>query len=194
MRYLLWIAGIFCLLGCRQELPRLGPKEEGQLRPIRAFELVDQTGSTFSDEQLIGRCRVANFFFTSCPTICPVVQREMQRIQEQFADEDRLVFLSHTIDPKRDTPERLREYARGLGLDRTANWHFLTGSKDHLYDLARDYWNVAYEDSSAPGGFNHSGRIVLVDSDGYIRAFATGTNPVSVDTLIHDIHQLLRSH
>lgn len=184
--------------GCRPEspLPRLGPKEKtggkSVVRPIRDKVLIDQYGRPLAASDLAGRLRVADFFFTSCPSICPVVRREMQRIAAEFSGEERLVFLSHTIDPKRDTVGRLAEYARGLGIGPQMPWYFLTGDKDDLYDLAAEYWNVAVEDNTAPGGFNHSGRIVLVDGQGYIRAYAPGTQPAAVDTLIADIRTLLR--
>ena len=102
-----------------------------------------------------------------------------------------MTLLSHTIDPKRDNVEKLRHYAHNLGIDEPANWYFLTGNKDELYGLADDYFNIVVEDESAPGGFDHSGRIVLVDQAGYIRSYANGLDPVAVDTLILDIWQLL---
>lgn len=188
----------FCLIiafsACQHPLPKLGPRTEGELHPVRFFALTNQWDRSVTTTDVLGKIRVVSFFFTSCPTICPKLQSEMLRIHEALNPHPRLVLLSHTVDPKRDTPERLQEYAHGIGLERTDHWHFLTGEKDSLYALASDYWNIAREDASAPGGFNHSGRIVVVDQEGYIRAYADGTNSTAVDTLIHDIRQLLRTH
>ena len=86
----------------------------------------------------------------------------------------------------------MAHYATNIGIDRADKWQFLTGDRDLLYQLADDHFNIVFEDASAPGGFDHSGRIVLIDKKGYIRSYANGTNPASVDTLIQDIHQLLR--
>lgn len=186
---LLTLTTILLLLttGCGPEpLPRLAG-------PVDSFSLTDQYDRKLDPAVLRGKVRLVNFFFTSCPTICPAMQQQMLRMRETIGPRPDLIYLSHTVDPKRDTPERLRAYAGGLGIEgEEDNWLFLTGDKDHLYDLARDYWNIAREDESAPGGFDHTGRIVLVDGEGYIRAYTTGGSPAGVDTLIQDVRQLLR--
>jgi protein SCO1/2 len=181
--------------GSKEKLPILGPYEqlagEKRYHPVPDFELIDQYGNPFNQNSVNNKIRVVDFFFTSCPSICPKVQAQMLRIQEKFAPNDQLVFISHSIDPKRDTVEKLRHYAHNLGIDEGSNWYFLTGSKDVIYNLADDYFNIVVEDASAPGGFDHTGRIVLVDIDGYIRSYANGLNPAAVDTLITDLRQLL---
>ena len=191
--------GVLCLLvNCQQKpekLPILGPKkvENGQtiIYPIPNFRLLNQDSQTLTQDHLKDKIRVADFFFTSCPTICPQVQQQMMRIYDSFSEQDQVVFLSHSIDVKRDTVGRLREYARQLGLDNESRWHFLTGDKEQIFSLANDYFNIVVEDESAPGGFDHTGRIVVVDPEGFIRTFANGTNPLAVDTLIQDIQTLL---
>ena len=104
-----------------------------------------------------------------------------------------LKFVSHTLDPKRDTPPRLKQYAENLGVD-TNQWMFLTGSQDDIMDMADEYFVAAMEDASAPGGFDHSGKILLVDTKGHIRAFADGTDPESIDDFFNDIERLFSEY
>ncbi|MEL6834153.1 MAG: SCO family protein [Bacteroidota bacterium] len=176
-------------------LPKLGPYErvngEKVFHPVRHFELLNQDGDTISPAQVQGRIRVADFFFISCPTICPQLQAQMLRIADAFADEQRVVLLSHTVDPKRDTVAALANYAYNLGVEKADRWHFLTGQRDSIYTLADDYFNIVLVDPDAPGGFNHSGRITVVDPDGYIRAKANGLVEEQVDSLIANIKLLL---
>jgi len=122
------------------------------------------------------------------------VQAQMKRINDAFPDKNQIQFISHSIDTKRDTIQRLAQYATNLGVEQNDNWHFVTGKKDDIFSLADDYFNIIIEDESAPGGYDHSGRIVLVDKEGYIRAFANGLNPKEVNQLILDIDQLLESY
>ena len=187
------------LLACetQESLPILGPYEqlngEKRYHPVADFELINQYGDKFNQASVRNKIRIVDFFFTSCPSICPKVQAQMLRIQEKFITHERLVFISHSIDTKRDTVERLRHYAHNLGIEEGMNWHFLTGDKDKIYDLANDYFNIVVEDASAPGGYDHTGRIVLVDEQGFIRSYANGLNPEAVDTLMMDIALLLDS-
>lgn len=187
------------VIACRERetLPVLGPYERvadgREFHPVRPFRLLNQAGDTVTERSFGGRLRVVDFFFTSCPSICPKVQAQMLRVREAFPAEERVVLLSHTIDPKRDTAAALAHYARNLGATSPAAWQFLTGDRDLLYQLADDHFNIAVEDPGAPGGFDHTGRIVLLDADGYIRAYADGLNPASVDTLITDVRTLLNA-
>lgn len=154
------------------------------------FAFVNQDGQTVTNADFEGRAYVVDFFFTSCPTICPKVKREMLRLYDRYQKQDRIAFLSHSIDVRRDTVGRLREYARGLGVT-APKWHFVTGEKDDLYGIADDYFSVAIEDPNAPGGFDHSGRLILVDARRHVRAFCDGTDSKSVDRFIKDIDLLL---
>ncbi len=178
-----------------EQLPRLGPYEridgEKKYHPVRHFELSNQNADTIRPENLAGKIRVADFFFISCPNICPQLQAEMLRIFEVFSEEQRVVLLSHTIDPKRDSVEALAKYAYNLGISDASRWHFLTGNRDSIYTLADDYFNIAVVDPSAEGGFDHSARITVVDTDGYIRATANGLVKAEVDDLIANIQLLL---
>lgn len=157
---------------------------------IRPFAFVDQDSQVITNTTFAGKAYVADFFFTSCPTICPKVKQQMKRIYDKYQDDDRLKMLSITIDVKRDTVGRLKEYAEGLGVS-TDKWHFVTGDKDEIYDIAEDYLSIAREDPDAPGGFDHSGWVILLDENGRIRSFANGTIPEKMDELMTDIDWLL---
>lgn len=157
---------------------------------IPAFSFVDQDSQEVNNATFTGRAYVADFFFTSCPTICPKVKQQMLRIYDRFENDDRLLLLSHTIDTKRDSVARLKEYADGLAVN-SDKWHFVTGDRDEIYDIAEDYLSIAREDPDAPGGFDHSGWVILVDKNGHIRSFANGTVAEKMDELMADIDWLL---
>ena len=193
---LLTFLSFLFVAGCREStsLPILSKEEtpEGETvyKSIPDFRFVNQdsqfvTPATFSD-----RAYVADFFFTSCPTICPIMAQHMLQLYEHFEGEERLAFLSHTIDPARDTVARLKNYARNLGVNDN-RWYFVTGHKDSLYAIADDYFNVVVEDPTLPDGFDHSGRFVLVDPNGYIRAYCNGTDKTAVAAFKKDIETLL---
>ncbi|WP_367389763.1 SCO family protein [Lewinella sp. LCG006] len=193
---------IFLLLGLfnsscqsKEALPVLGPYEktngEKVFHPVRDFRLFNQDSIVVTNTTFQEKIRVVDFFFISCPSICPKVQAQMLKIQEIFQEEKEVVLVSHTIDPKRDNVAAMARYATNIGVERADRWQFLTGDRALLYQLADDHFNIVVEDDSAPGGFDHTGRIVLIDKKGYIRSYANGTNPASVDTLIQDIQQLL---
>ena len=114
----------------------------------------------------------------------------MLRIHDHFAADDRLCLLSHTIDPKRDSVPVLKKYAKNLGVS-APKWHFVRGDKNEIYDIAESYFNLAIEDPTLPDGFDHSGRLVLVDKARNIRAFCNGTDAKEVDLFIEKIEKLL---
>ena len=159
--------------------------------PVRTWKDVDQSGRDFGTEDLKGKVYVADFFFTSCPTICPKVKSQMLRLQDRFKDNPDFQLVSFTIDPKRDTPERMTEYAGKLGIEDLDQWRFIRGDKFEIYDLDEDYMSVALENSDAPGGFDHSGYLVLVDRDGFVRAYASGLVEEEVNHLMDDVELLL---
>ncbi|MEN0006837.1 MAG: SCO family protein [Bacteroidota bacterium] len=166
------------------------PSAPGQYQVISAFSFINQDSQLITNQTFEGKAYVADFFFTSCPTICPVMTREMMRIHERFKADDRFLLLSHSIDTKRDTVQRLKEYAEGLGVDGSA-WHFVTGDRTELFAIADDYYNVVTEDASAPGGYDHSGRFTLVDQNGHIRAYCNGTSSEEVAIFMNQIEKLL---
>lgn len=160
---------------------------------IPSFKFFDQNHKIVTNNDLEGKTYVADFFFTSCPGICPVMGKQMLRIYKKFKGDDRLKILSHTIDPEYDTPKQLKAYAQALGV--TDNqWLFLTGPKEDIYRIAQQgYFSVAAEDSTAEGGFIHKGYFVLVDPDRRVRGMYDGTRADDVDRLILDIELLLNT-
>lgn len=188
---------LLALAACQDRpkpLPVLNKQVEvdGEMRPQRipTFSFVNQDSQRVTNQTFEDKAYVADFFFTSCPTICPIMTRNMLKIYQQFEGNDRLLMLSHTIDPGRDSVEQLRQYADNIGVS-ADKWHFVTGEKDSLYAIADDYFNVVVEDPTLPGGFDHSGRLVLIDPQGHIRAYCNGTNDQEVAAFINDIQRLL---
>lgn len=157
---------------------------------IRPFEFVNQDSQKVTNELFDGKVYAVDFFFISCPTICPKLTKEMLRVHEKFKDNPNFLMLSHTVDTKHDTIPRLKGYAENLGAD-TNKWHFVTGEKRKIYEIAEDYFSVALENEDAPGGYDHSGRIILVDGKGRVRSFCNGTEPKEVDEFMKDIELLL---
>lgn len=157
---------------------------------IPAFSFVNQDSQIIKETQFDGKAYVFDLFFISCPTICPKVAKQMKRIYDRFEDDDRLALMSCTIDPKRDTVARLKKYADGLGVS-APKWQFLRGEKEEVYDLAQDYMSIAREDPNAPGGFDHSGWLILIDDQRHIRSFCNGTEEEDVSKFMEDIDLLL---
>lgn len=185
--------------GCQyqpQTLPILGEADvvngDTLYHTIPDFAFINQDSQTITNADFAGKVYVADFFFISCPTICPKVKRQMLRLYERYEKDDRIAFLSHSIDVRRDTVGRLRTYAQGLGVS-APKWHFVTGDKDAIYSMADDYFSIVVEDPSAPGGFDHSGKLILVDAQRHVRAFCDGTDPKSVNQFMRDIDLLLRA-
>jgi protein SCO1/2 len=161
---------------------------------IAAFSFVNQDSVVITNETFSSKIYVADFFFTTCPTICPVMKQQMLRVYEVHKDNPEFAILSHTIDPEYDTVALLNDYASRLGVS-SSTWHFVTGDKDEIYDIAEEsYLSIADEDESAPGGFIHSGAFILIDKEGRIRGVYDGTIPEQVDVLIKDIDRLLDSY
>ena len=176
-------------------LPHLGQHDfdgkDSIYHTIPSYTLLAQDSSIFTNEKVNGKIHVVNFFFTSCPAICPAMIGQMKRLQTNTADIEELTFLSHTIDPKRDTLAKLRAYIAERNLD-THNWFFLYGEKEYVYELGTDGYIInAMEDEKADGGFLHSEHFVLVDREGHIRGLYVGTETAQVDQLEKDIRKLL---
>ena len=199
MKY--WIAAAIALaaFACNSReqhkaLPIIGNHdiqgEDTIYHQIPDFAFIDQDSQVVTNATFEGKIYIADFFFTSCPTICPKVKKQMLRIYDKYQNEPRLMFLSHSIDPKRDTVGRLKTYSENLGVD-TGRWRFVTGNKDEIYEIADDYMSIAVEDPNAPGGFDHSGWILLIDKDRHIRSYCNGTVPEKVDEFMKDVDWLL---
>jgi protein SCO1/2 len=145
----------------------------------------------FTQKDVEGKIYVADFFFTTCPTICPKMKTQMLRVFEKYKDNPHFMILSHTIDPRHDTPSVLKEFGQNLGLD-SKKWQMVTGDKMKIYELGqKSYMVTATDDPTQPGGIVHSGAFILVDKDRHIRGIYDGTVPEKVDNLIKDIEVLL---
>ena len=159
---------------------------------IPDFAFLNQDGKTVTARDFDGKIYVADFFFTTCPTICPIMQTQLLRVYEKFKANPRVGFLSHSIDPRHDSVAVLREYAKRLGVTGT-QWQFVTGDKAKIYEIGqRSYFVTAKEDPDSPGGVMHSGAFVLVDAQKRIRGMYDGTKAESVDQLMADMEVLLK--
>ncbi|NHM03088.1 SCO family protein [Flavobacterium celericrescens] len=172
-----------------------------EIGPVPAFELIDQNNKKISDKDYLGKVYVVEFFFATCPTICPKMNQSMLQLQEEFYGNPNFGLASITIDPEHDTSAVLKEHANQLGV-KHYNWHFLTGDKKYIYGLANKGFNLyAGENNKAAGGFEHSGLFALVDKDGKIRCRKDGQgNPIlyydgldakGVEAIKEDIKKLL---
>lgn len=161
---------------------------------IPDYKLVNQDSNWVTPETFEGKVYVADFFFTSCPTICPTMKKEMLRVYEAYKDNDEVAIISHTIDPEYDTVALLKDFAEKLDV-KAPKWHFVTGEKEDIYELGqKGYMVTAMEDENEEGGYLHSGAFVLVDKDRKIRGVYDGTRSEEVDKLITDIELLLATY
>lgn len=159
---------------------------------IPDFSLRNQNGESFNRSDLNGKIVVADFFFATCPTICPKMATHMLEVQKHFYDRDDFLLVSHTVNPEHDTVEVLKEYAKKVHADESI-WHFLTGKKEDIYDLAfKGYFVNALPDEIAPGGFLHSQMLILLDKQGRIRGYFDGTSTSEVNDLFDAIEILYK--
>ena len=164
----------------------------GRGHRIGDFDLIDQWGNKADSSLLQGKIYVADFFFTTCPTICIDMGANFQRIQETYKDEDRFHLVSHTVMPEIDTVEVMHAYGERMGAIK-GKWHLLTGEKRELYRMARrEYFAVMEQGTSFDEhDFIHTENVILVDEKKRIRGFYDGTSDLDVDRLIGDIQILL---
>jgi protein SCO1/2 len=169
----------------------------GRNHKIGAFRLLDEQNKIITDEVIKGKVCVVEYFFTTCGSICPIMNQQMQRVQTAFDGNAAFEILSFTVDPENDRPEQLLQYAKSHAY-RAGQWHFITGKKEALYSLARTSFFVLKPAEAANLGdagsdFIHTNNFVLVDQDRHIRGYYDGTNAAEVDQLILDIENLLES-
>ncbi|MBM3176841.1 MAG: SCO family protein [Bacteroidetes bacterium] len=157
---------------------------------IAPFKFFDQDSVLIKNDDVAGKVYVADFFFTSCRTICPKMKTQMKRVYAATESFDDFMILSHTIDPEYDNVRRLKKFADKLETD-SKRWHFLTGNRDSIFNLAQtSYFATAMEDKNDPDGYIHSGAFLLIDRKGRIRGKYDGTVAEDVDRLIGDIKKL----
>lgn len=179
----------------------------GEAKRVPEFTFLNQDSLFISNEDFNNKVYVVEFFFTSCPSICPIMNKNMKKIETQFGSRADFGIASISIDPEHDTPAVLKEYAEGYEVF-SQNWHFLTGKKEEIYQLANQGFNIfASVNPSVAGGFEHQGYFALIDKDGYIRSRTDRfDNPIvyymgidqedvevqEVDLLMEDIEKLLK--
>lgn len=142
----------------------------GQKRKVPSFGFLNQDSLLVTDNDYLGKVYLAEFFFTTCPSICPVMTKNLVALQEEFKDAENFGVASFTINPRYDTPHVLKEYAEEYGIT-DLDWNLMTGEQDAVYELANSGFNIfAAEVPNAPGGFEHSGLFALIDKKGYLRS------------------------
>ena len=142
----------------------------GEPKKVMPFSFVNQDGKTISNKDYEGKVYLVEFFFSTCPTICPKMNKNLVDIQNTFPNRPDFGIASFTINPEYDTPSVLKTYAENYGVT-NPNWHFLTGDKEAIYNLANTGFNLyAAQVEGADGGFEHSGNFALIDKEGYIRS------------------------
>ncbi len=201
------LPAIFFLQSCKtgepKKLPILGEREPVTLQvngqpmvdtiyhTVPPFSYLNQDSVAVTGKDLDGKIYVADFFFTSCNTICPIMHRNLLRVYQEFKGNPEVKILSHSIDSKYDVPSRLKTYAGKLGIE-GHQWEFLHGSSDSIYNVsAKNYLVAAYEDKADPQGFVHQGWFILVDKDKRLRGAYDGTKTDQVDLMIEDMGILL---
>lgn len=186
-----------------QTLPILGSREpnvtmvDGKpqvdtiYHSIPDFGFLDQDSQMVTQNTVAGKIYVADFFFTTCPSICPKMKSQLLRVYEKYKNNPRVAILSHSIDPGHDSVAVLKEYADRLGVE-SKTWHFLTGDRDSIMGMAQNhYMTSAMVDKQAAGGYAHSGAFLLVDEQRHIRGHYDGTQQEDVDRLLKDMDILL---
>ena len=161
---------------------------------VKDFELINQNGDTITQDYYKDKIYVADFFFTTCLTICPVMTYHMLDIQEKIKDDPEVLLLSHTVFPKTDSVPVLKAYAEEKGvLDE--KWNLVTGSKKHIYELARkSYLASKSNGDGGPYDMIHTENFVLVDKEKRIRGFYDGTDAEAIENLMHDIKVLKKEY
>ncbi len=189
---------IISIISCEsssRKLPILGEREfingDSVYHTIPDFSFVNQDNQTITNKNYEGKIYVADFFFTTCPTICPIMKKQMLRVYEKFKENPKVGILSHSIDPRHDSVQVLKEYAARLGV-KSKMWNFVTGEKTKIYKIGeKSYYVTAGEDSTAAGGIIHSGAFILVDTKRRVRGVYDGTKETDVTKLLKDMDVLL---
>ncbi|MCF8274131.1 MAG: SCO family protein [Flavobacteriaceae bacterium] len=150
----------------------------GEPKKVPAFSFTNQDGKTITNQDYVGKVYVIEFFFTTCPTICPKMNANLIQIQNSFTEYKNFGVASFTINPDYDTVEVLKAYANNYGVT-NPNWNLMTGDQETIYKLANEGFNLyTAKDASVAGGFEHSGNFALIDKNGFIRSRVVNGNPI----------------
>ncbi|WP_282055564.1 SCO family protein [Maribacter luteus] len=161
---------------------------------VADFSLTNQNGKTITQKDYEGKIYIADFFFTTCPTICPIMTKNMAGIQEMIKEDDDVLLLSHSVTPVIDSVAQLKKYAMEKGVDDT-KWNLVTGDKKQIYELARkSYLAVKTDGDGGPFDMIHTENFILVDKERRIRGFYDGTKTEDIDRLMDDLRILKASY
>jgi protein SCO1/2 len=168
--------------------PKWDIKNITSFHTIRPFRLISQENKIFTEKDIEGKICVADFFFTTCPGICPKMTKSMSDIQKEFINDDEVLLLSHSVTPEKDSVSILKKYA----LEKNVNfkrWKLLTGNKNEIYDLGRKYYFVEEDEGIKKSNdvFLHTENFILIDKQRHIRGIYNGLDPNSITNLIQDI-------
>lgn len=184
-----------------REIPYYDPLEAGLKKTtdpgthytVSDFKLVDQSGDTISRSDFAGKITVVDFFFVNCQGICPIMNTNLSNVYEAYKGNDKIAFISHTVNPENDSVPVLAEHAKKYDAD-VKQWHFVTGDKKEIYRLARKSYLVSdTEGDGSKEDFVHSQNFAVVDADGHIRGIYDGTEEKEIERLISDLKILLAS-
>lgn len=192
---------VFGIWAVPKIVKRLSKPDLAIIGKVPEYTFINQENNTITNDNFEGKTYLVEFFFTTCPSICPIMNRNMVKIQNKYYGNPNFGIASFTIDPVHDTPKVLKEYAFDYGMT-LKNWHLLTGDKEAIYKLANEGFNLYVgEDSNVEGGFEHSGFFALIDQEGNIRSrYDDNGNPIiyydglddkGIQMLIEDIKKLL---
>lgn len=169
-------------------------QEVRKYHTIADFKLLNQNGDTITQEFYKDKIYIADFFFTTCLTICPVMTGHMLEIQQKIKKDPEILLLSHTVFPQTDTVRQLKKYALEKGVN-DQKWNLVTGDKKHIYDLARkSYLAAKSEGDGGPFDVIHTENFVLVDKSKRIRGFYDGTDPKAIEELMEDLKVLKKEN
>lgn len=204
----LWVIwGLLVLGSCNEKakrLPILGERQAVQVEKngkiiidtlyhtIPAFRFINQDSAEITEKTFEGKIYVSDFFFTTCPSICPKMKQQMLRLYEKYKNDDRILLLSHSIS-REDSVPVLRDYAQKMKIS-SRRWHLVTGNWNEIERMAKQYFVTVTEDKNEPGGYLHSGHFALIDKQKRIRGIYEGTKPQEVDKLLQDIDILLNEN
>ena len=192
---------VFGIWAVPKIVDKFSTREMAVIGQVPDFEFVNQDGQTITNADYAGKVYVVEFFFTTCPSICPIMNRNMVKVQNEFYGNPGLGIASFSINPEYDTPDILKEYASSYKIT-NPNWHLLTGDKQAIFKLANEGFNLYVgEAPEVEGGFEHSGFFALIDQQGQIRSrFDENDNPIiyydgleeeGIQMLMEDIKNLL---
>lgn len=211
MKFTFFFLSLICFLSCNQSTDKVhvlpfvgnfdieyrivdGKEVADTIYPkMIEFSYLNQDSVMIKSSDMKGKVWIADFFFTSCPTICPKMTEQMKRLSGMTKDlSENIQFLSFSINPKHDTPSVLRKYIQAHEVT-AKNWYFFTGNEVATHDLGINHFQIfAGEDASAAGGYAHTAAFSLVDKEGYVRGVYMGTDPKEVNKLEKDLRKLLK--